>query len=69
MDIKIEPGSNSFNPNPVHVSTTYNVAIPIYEYVPGQYKILVRHLVSKSGAYYTTRGGYKFLVPVKVSLS
>lgn len=69
MDIKIAPGSNSFSPNPVRINTTCSIAIPIYEYVPGQYKISVRYLVSGSGAYYTTRSGYRFLVPVKSSLT
>ena len=68
MNIVILPSSGTFSPNPVNINTAYNVAIPIYEYVPDEYRISVRYLVSSTGKYYTTRNGKRFLVPVKVAL-
>ena len=68
MDIMIAPDSSSLDPNPVDAKGSLKLAFEVYEYVPGEYKIEVRRLVSRYGNPYTTRSGKYLLVPVKVPL-
>ena len=68
MDIKIEAVSSSLNPNPTETGGSVNLSFDVYEYVPGEYKISVRRLCTRSGVPFTTRSGKYLLCSVKVPL-